>query len=62
MFFFTYSGNIITEDIFSKKVNDIINNLDRKERVMSILVNDFERNSMRSVFSIKQERLLPPDP
>ena len=60
--FFTYSGNIITEDIFSKKVNDIINNLDRKERVMSILVNDFERNSMRSVLSIKQERLLPPDP
>ena len=56
--FLSYNGNII-EDIGEKTLDQIINKLDRAEKVMSILVNDLERNSIHSVNNINNENLYP---
>jgi hypothetical protein len=54
--YFNYSGNII--EIEDETVDNIITQIDRKEKAMSILVMEIERVTMSS-FGDKRESLLP---
>ena len=52
--FLTYSGNNISdEEVKEKTLSQVINKDDRARKAMSILVNDFERNSIISEDNIK---------
>ena len=54
--YFNYSGNIL--EIEDETVDNIITQIDRKEKAMSILVMEIERVTMSS-FGDKRESLLP---
>ena len=58
--FFIYSGNIM-ENMEGKTLDQIINRLDRAEKVMTILVNDLERNSINEKDNINNEKLYRAD-